>query len=188
MPYHNPKIGLPFDPEGARQLLAEAGVDPERLAPIRVVYNTDQTHRLVAQNMQEQWQRNLGVRIELQSREWKVFLRELATRAPPVYRLGWGADYPDPDNFMNLFTSYSANNHTGWGNPRYDRLVEEAASEGDAQRRQELYDEAQRILCERDVPIAPLFVSAINLLVKDRVRNFEANAMDLWFLDGVEVH
>ncbi len=187
MPHFNPRIGLSFDPEGARRLLAEAGVDPETLPPVRVVYNTDQTHRLVAQNMQEQWQRNLGVRVELQSREWKVFLRELATQPPPVYRLGWGADYPDPDNFMNLFTSYSANNHTGWGNPRYDRLVEQAATERDATVRQRLYDEAQRILVEGDAPIAPLFVSAINLLVDDRVRNFEPNSMDLWFFEGVEV-
>ena len=52
MPHHNPSIGLPFDPQGARRLLREAGVDPETLPPIRVVYNTDQTHRLVAQNVQ----------------------------------------------------------------------------------------------------------------------------------------
>ena len=188
MPHHNPSIGLRFDAEGARRLLRDAGVDPAKLPPIRVVYNTDQTHRLVAQNIQKQWQNNLGVRVELDSREWKVFLKELVVKPSPVYRLGWGADFPDPDNFMSLFASYSANNHTRWGSPRYDRLVERAARERDPSRRQALYDEAQRILCEREVPIVPLFVSAINLLVSERIEGFEPNPMDLMFFEGVEAH
>ena len=185
MPYHNPEIGVRFDPAGARRLLAEAGVNPARLAPVRVVYNTDQTHRLVAETVQAQWQQHLGVRVELENREWKVFLKELTVSPPPVFRLGWGADFPDPDNFMNLFTSYSANNHTGWGNARYDALVEQAAREPDVGRRQALYDEAQRILCEQEVPIAPLFVGAINLAVAERVKGFEPNAMDIFFLERV---
>jgi oligopeptide transport system substrate-binding protein len=185
MPHRNPGIGLPFDPDSALRLLQEAGIDPATIPPIRIVYNTDQTHRLVAQNVQKQWQSNLGVTVEIESREWKVFLKELTVRPPAVYRLGWGADYPDPDNFMSLFASYSANNHSRWGSPRYDRLVERAAREPDPNRRQPLYDEAQRILCEQDVPIVPLFVTAINLLVSERVEGFRANPMDLIFLDGV---
>ncbi len=185
MPHHNPEIGLEFDPAGARRLLGEAGVDPARLAPVRVVYNTEQVHRLVAETVQAQWQEHLGVRVELENREWKVFLKELTVSPPPVYRLGWGADFPDPDNFMNLFTPYSANNHTGWGNSRYDSLVEQAARERDRARRQALYDEAQRILCEQEVPITPLFVSAINLAVAERVKGFEPNPMDIFFLERV---
>ena len=185
MPHHNPSIGVRFDPEGARRLLREAGVDPAALPPVRVVYNTEQTHKLVAEKVQEQWQKHLGVIVELQNREWKVFLKELAVSPPPVYRLGWGADFPDPDNFINLFTSYSANNHTGWGDPHYDDLVAQAAREQDPGRRQVFYDEAQRILCEQEVPIAPLFVSSINLAVAERVKGFEPNPMDLFFFSEV---
>jgi len=185
MPHHNPAIGVRFDPAGARRLLKQAGIDPAALPPVRVVYNTEQVHRLVAELVQAQWQEHLGVRVELENREWKVFLKELTVSPPPVYRLGWGADFPDPDNFMNLFTSYSANNHTGWANPSYDRLVEQAAREPDRARRQALYDEAQRILCEQDVPIAPLFVSAINLVVAERVKGFEPNPMDIFFFERV---
>ena len=187
MPHHNADIGLRFDPERARALLREAGVDPAALEPIRIVYNTDQTHKLVAEKIQQQWRTHLGVRVELQNREWKVFLKELVTAPPAVYRLGWGADFPDPDNFMNLFTSYSQNNHTGWSNPRYDALVQDAAREPDVARRQRLYDEAQRILCELDVPIVPFFVASLNLAVAPRVSGFQPNAMDILFLDGVRV-
>ena len=185
MPFANTDIGLGFDPERARALLDAAGFDRER--PVDVVYNTQQVHKLVAENLQAQWQRNLGVTLELQNREWKVFLKELTTKPPPLYRLGWGADYPDPHNFMNLFTSTSANNHTGWANPRYDALVAEAAAERAPARRQALYDEAQRLLVEDDVPIIPLFVAPANFAVAPRVTGFEPNAMDIFFFDRVGV-
>ncbi len=185
MPHHNAAIGTHFDPDKARALLAEAGIDPETLPPVRAVYNSEQRHKLVAENVQAQWRRNLGIEIELENREWKVFLRELNVSPPALYRLGWGADFPDPDNFMNLFTSHSANNHTGWANARFDQLVQDAARESDPVRRQVLYDGAQRILLEEEVPIIPFFVRAINLLVAERVKNFELNAMDIFFLDRV---
>lgn len=187
MPHHNMEIGLAFDPERARALLAEAGVDAAALPPVRIVYNTDQSHKLVAETVQAQWGEHLGLRVELENREWKVFLKEVVNDPPPVFRLGWGADFPDPDNFMNLFTSTSANNHTGWGDPRYDALIERAARERDPAARQALYDEAQRILCEEQVPIVPFFVSALNMAVSPRVQGFELNAMDIWFLDRVSV-
>jgi len=185
MPAANRELGLRFDPGKARALLAEAGVDPAQLAPVRIVFNSDQAHKLVAEQVQAFWRDNLGVRVELAPREWKVFLKELANDPPPVFRLGWGADFPDPDNFMNLFTSYSENNHTGWANPRYDALVEEAAREPDLARRQALYDRAQRILCEEDVPIVPLFVTGANFAVAPRVQGFVPSAMDLFFFEKV---
>ncbi len=187
MPHYNEEIGLRFDPERARALLAEAGVDPATLPPVRVVYNTDPRHKLVAETVQAQWREHLGITVELQNREWKVFLKELVSDTPPIYRLGWGADFPDPDNFMNLFTSTSANNHTGWSDPRYDALIAEAARELEPGPRQQLYDRAQRILCEEAVPIIPFFVTALNLGVAPRVQNFELNAMDIYFLDRVSV-
>ncbi len=185
MPAANGALGLPFDPERARALLREAGVDPAALAPVRIVFNSDPTHKLVAEKVQAFWRENLGVRVELVNREWKVFLKELQNEPPPVFRLGWGADFPDPDNFMNLFTSYSENNHTGWASPRYDALVERAAREPDPARRQTLYDEAQRLLCEEDVPIVPLFVTAANFALQPRVRGFQTSPMDLFFFETV---
>ncbi|MCP4004751.1 MAG: peptide ABC transporter substrate-binding protein [bacterium] len=185
MPHNNPEIGLGFDPEGARRLLAEAGVDPAELKPIQVVYNSNETHKLVAEKVQAMWRKHLGVDVVLANREWKVFLKEVQVDTPMVYRLGWGADFADPDNFINLFTSDSANNYTGWGNPRYDQLTEQAARERDPSLRQKLYDEAQRILCEQDVPIVPFFVTSINSVVAERVKGFEINPMDLWFLEEV---
>ncbi|MFQ5597093.1 MAG: peptide ABC transporter substrate-binding protein [Nitrospiria bacterium] len=183
---HNPDIGLGFHPDQARRLLAEAGYPEGRgLPPITLSFNTDPTNRLIAENIQAQWKRNLGIAVGLDNMEWKVYLRQLKEDAPQVFRLGWGADYPDPDNFLNLFTSSSGNNNTHWGNARYDQLIAEAASETDAARRLVRYDEAQLILTEQDVPIMPLFFAAQNLLVSPAVEGLEVNAMDLLYLKNV---
>ena len=126
-----------------------------------------------------------GLRSWIRNDPGRDFLKELTTNAPAVYRLGWGADYPDPDNFMQLFTSSSANNHTGWGSEEFDRLVDRAARERDPERRQQLYDRAQVILLERDVAIVPFFVTSLNLALAERVQGYTPNAMDLLMLEGV---
>lgn len=186
MPYHSSGVGLRFDPAGARRLLAEAGyARPEQFPPITAVFNTGPENSLIAENLQAQWKRNLGVTVALDNQEWKVFLKRLQTDPPALFRLGWGADYPDPDNFMNLFTSTSGNNRTHWANARYDALIAEAAAISDPARRQALYDEAQRLLLEQEVAIAPLFVATQNFLVAPQVRGLELNALELLNLKHV---
>ena len=175
---HNPRIGVPFNPPEARRLLREAGYPSGKGFP-RVVlgYNTEEDHKLVAEAVQGMWQRNLGVIVALENQEWKVYLKKLQNDPPNLFRLGWGADYPDPDNFMKLFTADSGNNQTRWKNPRYDELLERAARELDAKKRRALYDAAQKILCETDLPIVPLFWTAESTLLKPGYAGLELNAM-----------
>jgi oligopeptide transport system substrate-binding protein len=183
----NPEIGVRFDPGAARALLREAGVDPSRLGAIVYGFNSHPRHRLVAQKVQAMWREHLGVELLLAPREWKVYLKQLETDPPAVFRMGWGADYADPHGFMDLFTSHSEHNHTGWKHARYDALVEQAASESDPTRRRAHYDELQRILCEQELPIAPLFVEAMNWAVGPRLRGFEVTPMDQYAFDEVRV-
>jgi ABC-type oligopeptide transport system substrate-binding subunit len=104
-----------------------------------------------------------------------------------IFRLGWGADYPDPDNFMVLFMSKSGNNNTHWGNPRYDDLIAQAASESNSSRRVQMYDEAQKILTEEDAVIMPLFAGVQNILVKPYVKGLQLNAMEILSLRDVHL-
>lgn len=176
----NERIGLWYDPDRARALLAEAGYSGGRGFPeISAVFNTDPVNALIAENLQAQWKRTLGIHVSLDNVEWKVYLRRLATDPPALYRLGWGADYPDPDNFMVLFTSKSGNNHTRWGDRAYDALVARAAVERDPGQRAALYDEAQRILLERDAAIMPLFVAVQNLVIDPRLRGVRLDPMEI---------
>ncbi|MEW6681529.1 MAG: peptide ABC transporter substrate-binding protein [Nitrospirota bacterium] len=188
MPGYEPDVGLRYDPQRARRLLAEAGFPKGKGLPvIEYVYNTGPINTLIAENLQAQWKRTLDIDVRLDNLEWKVYLKRLDQDAPAMFRLGWGADYPDPDNFLALFTADSGNNHSRWANAKYDALVAQAASEPDPGRRLAMYREAQRILTEQDVPIIPLFTHVNNVLVKPWVRGFDLNAMEILSLQGVSM-
>lgn len=185
---YNSKIGPAFDLEKARALLAEAGYpDGKKFPAFSIAYNTDPTHRLIAQFVQAQWKKHLGLKVDLEDQEWKVYLKKLDVDPPPVFRLGWGADFPDPDNFMNLFISTSGNNRLRWKNERYDRLIAQGAAEQDPETRQAIYNEAQILLTETDSAIISLFVAAQNVLVKPYVQGLGLNAMEWLYLKRVRL-
>lgn len=185
---HNREIGLSFNPAEARRLLAEAGYPGgEGFPSVTLGYNTDESHKIVAEAIQAMWKKNLGVLVRLENQEWKVYLSKLQRDPPHIFRLGWGADYPDPNNFMNLFTSNSGNNNTRWKNKRYDGLVEQAARELNPDRRKELYDEAQRLLCETDVPIVPLFITTEITVLNPRFTGLDFNSMARLMLRNVRL-
>jgi oligopeptide transport system substrate-binding protein len=175
---HNPEIGLKFNPAEARRLLSEAGYpDGKGLPSIVLGYNTDEEKKLIAEAIQSMWQKHLGVVVRIENQEWKVFLKKLQNDPFPVFRAGWGADYPDPDNFMKLFTSNSGNNHGRWKNSRFDELLESAARELDAKKRGRIYDDAQKLLTEIDVAIVPLYWKAESTILSPKFTGLEYNSM-----------
>jgi oligopeptide transport system substrate-binding protein len=172
-------VGLEFNLDTARAELAKAGYGEgkKKLPKIEIHFNTNEDHQRIGEIVQAQLKENLGIDIELKNEEWKTYLANLRTNPPQMYRFGWLADYPDPDNYMNLMTSYSDNNRTRWKDPAYDKIVEQAAGELDVEKRRELYRKAHKILLEEGVPVIPLFTSVTHLLVSNRVENFPVNAM-----------
>lgn len=185
---YEPSIGLKFDVKKAKELLAEAGYpDGKGFPSITFMFDTRDDNKLIAERLQAMWKKNLGIDLRVQNEDWKVYLSRLRSDAPPMYRLGWGADYPDPDNFLNLFTSYSGNNYTRWKNKDYDALIEKAASEATPAKRVAIYKKAQQLLTEEDTVIIPLFIDAINVLISPQAKNVELNAMDLLKLNRVTV-
>lgn len=178
MPAHNPEIGLKFNPAEARRLLSEAGYpDGKGLPQIVLGYNTQEDNKLVAEAVQSLWQKNLGVVVRVENQEWKVFLDKLKNDPYPVFRSGWGADYPDPDNFMKLFLSHSGNNNGRWKNSRYDQLLDLGARESDAKKRALIYDEAQKLLTETEAAIVPLYSVAEATLLNPKFTGLEYNSM-----------
>ena len=78
---------------------------------------------------------------------------------------------------MKLFTSNSGNNHLRWRNNRYDQLAESAAREFDTKKRERLYDEAQRILCETELPMVPLYWRTESTVLNPLFTGLEMNSM-----------
>jgi oligopeptide transport system substrate-binding protein len=185
---YDAEIGTVFDVEKANKMLDEAGYkDRSKLPTINLGFNTNENHQRIAENVQAQLKKNLGINVELKNEEWKVFLNTLKVDPPHMYRMGWLADYPDPDNFLNLMTSYSENNHTKWGSAEFDTLIEESAKELDKNKRKENYSKAQKILTELDVPVAPVFASVSHALVSSRAKNFPNNSLNRYQFKKVEL-
>jgi len=177
---YDPEVGIKFNPEQAKAWLAEAGYrDRKGFPKVTFLYPDVGSNRIVAEAIQSMWKEYLGVEVELDNQEWKVFLSTLDTDPPPVFRAGWGADFPDPHNFMNLFECKSGNNRTRWCNPEYDNLVEKAAEENNPEKRIAIYREAQKILTEIDVPIAPIFISVQQNMIKPYVVGLDPDPLGL---------
>ncbi|HVK62080.1 MAG TPA: peptide ABC transporter substrate-binding protein [Bdellovibrionales bacterium] len=176
---HEPSRGMAFNIEKAKEALKAAGyADPAKLPKITIYFNTNEDHGRVAENVQAQLKRNLGINVELKNEEWKVYINTLNNNTPQMWRMGWMADYPDPDNFLNLMTSYSDNNHTHWGSKRFDEIIVTAASEGDKEKRRKLYDEAQKIMLEDDTIAVPLYSGVNLMLIGTRVENYPVNVLE----------
>jgi oligopeptide transport system substrate-binding protein len=168
-----------FNPQKARQLLAEAGFENGRGLPrIEILYNTSESHRDIAQVIQQDWKKNLGIDVILRNLEWGTFLDTLNETDYAVARSGWIGDYADPNTFLDMFVTGGTNNETNWGNTEYDRLIEAAGAETDMQRRLEMLHQAERILMD-EMPIIPIyFYRSINL-VHARVEGFSSNIQDV---------
>ncbi len=180
--------GLPFNVERAKQLLKEAGYDdPSKFPKIDFRMNTAESHQLVAENVQAQLKRNLGINMEIKNEEWKVYLSTLTADAPQMFRFGWSGDYPDPDNFLNLMTSYSENNRCHWKNLKFDGLIEQGATESDLEKRREIYSQAQKLMVEDEAPLVPLYSSVNQHLVAGRVENYPINILGYYKYNEVRL-
>lgn len=176
---YDASIGTGFDVTKAKMLFDEAGYsDRSKFPTIKIGFNTNEDHQRVAENVQAQLKKNLGINVELYNEEWKVFLKSVKTDPPHMYRMGWIGDYPDPDNFLNLVTSASANNYTKWKSPTYDKLIADGAVELNKEKRKGIYKQAQKLLLEEAVALVPIYNYVSQDLISDRVVNFKKNPMD----------
>ncbi|MCA9565741.1 MAG: hypothetical protein KC561_19725, partial [Myxococcales bacterium] len=109
----------------------------------------------------------------------QAFFQALANDPPPLHLARWIADYPDPDNFMTLFATWSGNNDLGFESPEYDDVIERAGRLSDSSQRRILYDRAQRLLLNDEAAIAPLYINSQNHLISPQLMGFELNPMDI---------
>ena len=175
--YHEGVEGYTYDPERARQLLGESkyGDDLENIPPITITTpgSFGANVSLDMEVILQMWERNLGITAEFQQTEFATFLKDLHKGRFQMFDIGWIADYPDPENFLDiLFHSESSNNHTHYSNPQVDELLRKARVETDTQARYALYNEAEQMILD-DAPWVPLwFDGESKLLVKPNVHDY----------------
>jgi oligopeptide transport system substrate-binding protein len=175
-----------FDPVEARKLLTEAGFPVQANGPgwscptfpvnqVDLTYNTAESNKAVAEFIQAQWKQNLGITVPLKNMEWKTFLTyRKKLEYTGMARAGWVGDYMDPFSFLNLFYSEANDSSTGWYNPKYDQLLDEANSELDPQKRFEKLAQAEFMVMQ-DQPVIPLQTQATNWIKKPYVKGMYPN-------------
>lgn len=169
------------DVETARRLLADAGFERETrpLRRIEIHYNTQSTNRDVAEVVAHEWKKHLGIDVKLVNEEKKVALDTQRRLDYDVSRSTWFADYPDPASFLEIMTSSSANNRTGFADARYDELLAAALQARGAERNR-LYHAAEERLLEA-LPVIPLFGFTTTNLVDPALAGFHPNNLDIHF-------
>ena len=174
-----PKSTLAFDPEGAKNLLSEAGYpNGEGFPAIEILYNTNEGHRKIAVALQEMWKDYLNIDIKLLNQEWKVYLATESAGDYQISRGGWIGDYVDPNNFLDMFLCGGGNNRTGWCNEEYDRLILEVApSQSSHEERLAVFQQAETMLLD-DMPIIPVYTYTSVKLVDSSVENLDGNIMN----------
>ncbi|PKB70081.1 MAG: hypothetical protein BZY77_01445 [SAR202 cluster bacterium Io17-Chloro-G5] len=177
-PGYNPDLqGYDYNPDKARQLIQESkygGLDELPRITLTLPGSFGAAINPSNEAMLAMWEVNLGVRIELLQTEWAIFLQDLHQNRFQMFGgLGWIADYPDPENFLDvLFHSKSNNNQSQYTNFELDSLLEKARVEQDETLRFNIYHQAEEIIVE-DAPWVPLWHSnSGSVLIKPNVNDY----------------
>ena len=177
-PSYNPDLrGYGYDPEKAKRLLSESryGADPASIPRITlsIAGNFGVSVGLDMEVMLRSWQETLGVEVEIQQTEWATFLQDVHQRRFQMFALAWSADYPDPQDFLDImFHTDSANNWGNYNNREVDSLLEKARVEPDQTARFQQYNLIEQLIVD-DAPWVPLWHSTERkVLVKPEVKDY----------------
>jgi ABC-type oligopeptide transport system substrate-binding subunit len=158
-----------YDPEQAKQILADAGVDLEG-ETIQFYFNADAGHDAWVEAAARQVQDNLGVDYKLQSTEWAQYLELLdGQEFTGPFRLGWGQDYPSPENYIRPIVGTGGDsNYTGYSNSEVDDLLTQGDEAPSLEEGIEFYQQAGDVALE-DMPIIPMWSGATAIAYSDQV-------------------
>jgi oligopeptide transport system substrate-binding protein len=157
------------DPEQAKQLLEEAGVDPSGTT-IQYYFNADAGHDAWVEAAARQVQETLGFDYKLNSTEWAQYLELLdAKKFKGPFRLGWSLDYPSPENYLRPIVGTNGDsNYTGYSNSEVDNLIEKGDQAGTVEESYEFYQQAGDVALE-DMPILPMWSGVTAIAASDEI-------------------
>lgn len=187
--YDNSQIkGYTFDVKKAKEYLAKAGYPDGKGFP-KVTLETNSgggRNEKVAETVQKMLMENLNINVEITQVVWAQHTNNVETGKTNFWRFAWVADYPDPNNFLNLlygknvpktFEEASYMNPFRYKNDKYDALFEKAISTLDAKERNTLYAQLDQMVVD-DAPFLPIYYSVNRRLIQPYVQNFPNNGIE----------
>jgi oligopeptide transport system substrate-binding protein len=178
---YRPDLGTPqkFDSTTAKATLAASGMTASDLNGVKYTYtSTSSTASTIAQFIQAQLKTNLGIDVVLDGTDSKTESKRLGTLN---YQFGgpsgWGADYPDSQDWFDIFLTGSGNQFNGWSNSAYDQAVKAADVASDDTQRDKLYETAETTLVTQ-APVAFLYQRESWHLVKPYVKGLMTTPND----------
>lgn len=165
----------------AKELLAEAGFpNGEGFPVLSLLYNTDESHKKMAEFVQQQWKDNLGIDIILDNQEWKTYVSSKNQHDFSIARAGWNGDYQDPNTFLDMFVTGAAMNDMQYENSDYDALINKAAGMSAGADRFDALKEAEEMLIGRDQALLPLYTYVkVNCIDLNKWGGWATNVLDL---------
>lgn len=156
--------------EKARQLLAEAGYpNGEGFPTVTYLYNTSDAHKAVGEALQQMWQEELGVTVQLQNQEWNAFLETRKKGEYQIARNGWIADYNDPCSFLDMWYTDGGNNDAQYSNPEYDAMIDAAKATSDPAERMSYFHKAEDIIIGQDWALGPIYFYTQKYMMADDI-------------------
>jgi len=158
------EIGIPFDPAHAKDLFAQAGyTDASQFPAVTLLIGVEDTsaqgpHDDIAKAMGEMWQQYLGIKISIERIDNDLYVDRITSNPTEIFRgFIYSKEFNDPDSFLPIFHTGAKMNFGGFSNIEFDTLIEVAGNTSDPAKRQELYIQAERILCEIETAIIPIY-------------------------------
>jgi peptide/nickel transport system substrate-binding protein len=181
--------GYAFDPEKAKEHMVKAGYPNGTGFPqisLKINPGGGDRNIQIAEVVQKMLNDNLGINIKIEQMQLAQLLENVETGKSTFWRSQWVADYPDPENFLNLLygnhvpskiSDKSFINSVRYQNPKFDSLFDVAIREMDQEKRFELYTQVDQIAVD-DAANMPIFYDENTRLLQVHVKNFPSNAME----------
>jgi len=190
--YNDAVEDYPYDPDQAKKLLAEAGLENGFetdiwAMPVQRPYNPNAQR--MAELIQADWAA-VGVKAKIVSYEWGEYLKRSEEGEHQTVLLGWTGDNGDPDNFLHTLlgcdAAASGPNRARWCNKEFDDLVVAAKRTADVAERTRLYEQAQ-VVFKKEAPWVTIAHSVVYMPMRKEVVGYKVDPFGIHQFYGVDL-